>query len=154
MRFLLCCALTLGTLTALAEAVEPVKGSQPPTFRTIYTFTDGQDTAHPLCCPLALDPEGNLYGVTDGVYLYQALTYELAPPNSGLTGWTFTPLVTIGTSLYPSSCLARDTEGNLYGESYGEFECCGSIYELSPDGSGRWSTRGHLETCISGSQPG
>ena len=101
----------------------------------IYNFLSSYNT--PLG-GLIFESHGNLYGTfADGING----VFELTPANGN---WTFTALYTqdySGLEAYRST-LARDSAGNLYGtaEFGGDFtNCtygCGTVYELTPSGSG------------------
>jgi uncharacterized repeat protein (TIGR03803 family) len=104
--------------------------------------TDGQE---PYLVQLVLDASGNLYGTTEYGGAYQNGTvFELSPAAGG--GWTesvlhsFNPGTTDGLS--PSSGLIIDASGNLYGTAYfGGANNAGSVFEVSPAGSGRWTEK-------------
>ena len=105
---------------------------------TIYSFTQ-----HESFWPeggLVEDAGGNLYGTTVGGGTYGTGTvYELSPPAKGSTTWKQTVLYNFqpwGTTGYtPSSELAIDTKGDLFGVTWagGDARChCGVLYELVP----------------------
>ena len=107
-------------------------------FALLYSFGD-HDLA---CCPrgsLILDSGGNLYGTG-------ASAFELSP---GREGWTETILHEFtgnnGDGVGPYAGPIRDTVGNLYGTTLyggGSKECddgCGTVWELSPPASGRYT---------------
>jgi hypothetical protein len=86
---------------------------------------------------LALDAQGNLYGVTgDGPvinkHLYAGAVFELSPAANG--NWTETVLYMWPGGGQPESGLVRDGAGNLYGNH-------GLTFELSPGSGGQWSER-------------
>jgi len=102
---------------------------------------------------LISDAAGNLYGVTtDGGFGYGSV-YELSPTGNG--GWTATSLYLFQPGEdghYPVGGLVRDSSGNLYGtteEGGSNLFCtndwdvlpCGTVFELSPNGSGGWSEK-------------
>ncbi|MGO9516897.1 MAG: choice-of-anchor tandem repeat GloVer-containing protein, partial [Candidatus Korobacteraceae bacterium] len=127
--------------------------TRPPTPLTpwlenlLYPFTGGGDGANPNVGNLIFDQAGNLYGTaTFGGASGLGVVFELSPSNGG---WTETVLYSFaggndGNS--PYSGLVFDKAGNLYGTtSYGGGPgCggtgCGTVYELTPSGSG-WSER-------------
>jgi uncharacterized repeat protein (TIGR03803 family) len=108
---------------------------------------------------LIFDQAGNLYGTTSGGgALDQGAVFELSPNGGG--GWTETVLYSFqGNDLgntdgaWPSGNLTLDKSKNLYGttENGGDpdpacdaffvhiFSGCGTVFELSPNGSGGWT---------------
>jgi uncharacterized repeat protein (TIGR03803 family) len=99
--------------------------------------------------PLVADSAGNLYGVT-GVPGGGTI-FELSPPAQENGSWTETTLFTFnGTSdgNEPESGLVMDSNGNLYGTTFGggSGSCtlggasigCGVVFELSQSG-GSWN---------------
>jgi len=75
---------------------------------------------------LIFDSVGNLYGTAyTGVF-------ELSPSGAG---WT--EQVIYGA--YQQGGLTMDAAGNIYGEAYGGTYLDGTVFELSPDGSGGWN---------------
>jgi len=118
----------------------------------LYNFTGGADGLGPLAGVIQ-DAAGNLYGNTGegGSYAGSCsfgcgVVFELSPTGSG---WTETVLYTFtgapdGAS--PVAKLLKDRAGNLYGttssggsSSACSFEYpggCGTVFELSPNGSG------------------
>jgi uncharacterized repeat protein (TIGR03803 family) len=107
----------------------------------LYEFTGKMDGGNPFY-GLVLDRAGNLYGVTLSGGAYQVGTvFKLSPSNGG---WTFTRLYTFGDGgendlSVPSSNVALDSAGNLYGTSpsSGRFQQ-GAVYKLTPTASGDW----------------
>lgn len=89
-----------------------------------------------------LDASSNLYGTT----IYGGASgvgevYELLPQGAGK--WTFKTLYSFnlsGDGYYPMACLVFDQAGNLYGTTYqGGTSNLGTVFELTPDGSGGWT---------------
>jgi len=124
--------------------------------QVLYSFQGGNDGADPSG-GLIFDSEGNLYGTTqwggggpcsgepapNGVYSGCGTVFKLSPNGSG--GWTETVLYRFqgGTDgIQPSSGLIFDQTGNLYGTTAsggGPSSCCGTVFELSPNGNGGWT---------------
>jgi uncharacterized repeat protein (TIGR03803 family) len=115
----------------------------------IYSFQGGNDGAQPSA-GLIFDQAGNLYGTTLAGGVYSSGTvFELSPNGGG--PWTETILYSFGSSNSDGAepqGLIFDKSGNLYGTtlSGGNHECdhdgsasCGTVFELSPDGSGGWA---------------
>jgi uncharacterized repeat protein (TIGR03803 family) len=120
-------------------------GSGGWTEKKLYNFrNDGLDGTTPYGS-LIFDAAGNLYGTTSQGGDYGSGTvFELTPNGSG--GWTEKKLhnfsffygTTDGNS--PQSSLIFDRAGNLYGTTSqgGDFKV-GTVFELSPNGSGGWT---------------
>jgi uncharacterized repeat protein (TIGR03803 family) len=118
---------------------------------TLHKFSGIFDGAGPEG-NLIPDASGNLYGTTSYGGSTQCIPYagcggtvfELSPTQHG---WKETVLYTFpygrlrGSS--PQSGLSMDPNGNLYGTTYygGGVSCqrgCGTVFELSRDGGGKW----------------
>ena len=102
-----------------------------------YRFNGREDGSAPICT-LAFDAQGNIYGTASS---YQAngygTVYKLSPSTQG---WAFSLLYNFTGGAdggYPFVGVARDSTGNLYGtaDQFGTHGY-GTIYELSPSGSG------------------
>jgi uncharacterized repeat protein (TIGR03803 family) len=116
-------------------------GSSSWTLNALYTFTGGNDGWRPD--GLTFDVNGSLLGVSQfGGAFNSGTVFELT---AGVAGWTESVLYTFtggSDGAYPSSQLIFDSKGNLYGTASagGLVDCsgsgCGTIFELSPNGSG------------------
>lgn len=104
-------------------------------------FADGEGPQSTL----TVDAAGNLYGSTISGGNGSGVVYELSL-GSGI--WTESPLYTLGGSegSWPRGTMVFDAAGNLYGTTvYGGnlSDCggsgCGTVFELSPSGSGSWT---------------
>jgi len=122
-------------------------GSGGWTETILYVFQGGADGSVPSS-PLIFDHAGNLYGTTAGGGTYSSGTvFELSPNSNG--GWTETILYSFGGTASDGAepqGLIFDGSGNLYGttELGGLPQCyhndpCGTVFELSPNGSGGWT---------------
>ena len=129
------------------------KLTPPPTFcrsvlcywneTVLYEFQGGSDGAGPTLGNVVFDTAGNLYGTTAGGGTSgNGTVYELSPPNGS---WTEKVLYSFGggsDGSDPYSTLIFDAAGNLYGTTVagGGSGCsghgCGTVFELSPAGSG------------------
>ena len=120
--------------------------SGPWTETLIYEFTGRTDGGYPLA-GLTFDAQGNLYGTAGrGGANGTGAVFELSPQGSG---WVYRVLYSFGASLTgdgvePNSPVIFDDKGNLYGTTFegghsGCFTGCGTVFELSPDGSGGWT---------------
>ena len=107
--------------------------------RILYSFgTTSQDGASPNVGLLARS--NLLYGVTSaGGANGRGTIFQLAPPSNPADPWIETILHNFaGTDgAFPSSELAMDSEGNLYGTTLlGGANDVGSVYRLTPPTSG------------------
>ena len=107
----------------------------------LYEFTGGADGGNPFF-GLVPDNWGNLYGVTRSGGSHHAGTVFKLSHSKG--GWAFTRIYTFGDGglsdqSEPSSNVALDSAGNLYGTSAssGRFQL-GTVYRLTPSASGDW----------------
>ena len=93
---------------------------------------------------LIFDAQGNLYGTTGGT------VFELSSGTGGVWTekllWTFAGYPTDGSG--PMGGLIFDSEGNLYGTTKSggsgrdsEYIGLGTVFELSPEGSGSWTEK-------------
>jgi hypothetical protein len=102
---------------------------------------------------LVLDSVGAVYGTALGgtgcpsnVHLGCGIVFQLVPPSTGGT-WTEDILYEFGSAgsadgLYPSSGIAFDSTGTLYGTTYGGGKNLnGTVFQLTPPtgGVGPWS---------------
>ncbi len=114
---------------------------------TLYQFTFGLDGAYPKG-PLILDQAGNIYGTATNSdsQRHKGSVWELSPSGSG---WTFNVIHEFADSDgagWPNGGLIFDRSGKLWGVGGfgGAQDCgdpqlpnwCGSIFELTPSGSG------------------
>jgi len=119
---------------------------------TIHTFNDGIGGGVPVGT-LAIDPKGNLYGVTeqggtgpcDSVLgAGCGVIYRLSPNGDGTFGfkvlYSFSQPGTVDDGSYPNAGVVIGRDGSLYGttEFGGSFVCdCGIVYRLTANG-GQW----------------
>jgi uncharacterized repeat protein (TIGR03803 family) len=112
----------------------------------LHSF-NGADGAGPTC-NLVFDAAGNLYGTTyQGGSNNLGTVFELLPNGSG--GWTEKKLHNFGTGTdgtYPYAGLTLDNSGNLYGTTFMggssvREDGCGTVFEVSPNGSGGWTEK-------------
>jgi len=87
------------------------------------------------------DGSGNLYGTTEGGGVYGSGTVFVSAPMHG----TEKVLHNFGTAMDgqdPKASLIFDAAGNLYGTTYaGGTHGAGTVFELTPNGSGGWTER-------------
>jgi uncharacterized repeat protein (TIGR03803 family) len=111
---------------------------------TLHKFTGGADGQTPINS-LIIDSQGNLYGTALGPGSdcppSCGNAFELSP---GTGKWKFTVLhkfVDGKNGGQPSSPLAMDRAGNLYGTTEFGGNHIGTIYQLSPNGGGAWTLK-------------
>lgn len=128
---------------------------------TLYTFTGGTDGGLPRY-EVTLDSEGNLYGTTVVSTPGYGTVFELTPTSSG--PWNLSTLYTFqdgADGASPGGGVVLDSAGNIYGvagQAGNLADCrkqgCGTVFELSPNGSGGWTENTILTfTGTNGSNP-
>ena len=110
----------------------------------IHAFTGKSDGAVGSLGPLLVDAAGDLFGVTElGGKFGAGVAFKMTPGTGGT--FTFTTIHTFkGTpdAGSPYGGLIPDSAGNLYGTTYfGGTNGAGSVYELTPQSTGRYSER-------------
>jgi uncharacterized repeat protein (TIGR03803 family) len=115
------------------------------TENVLYSFAGGSDGRNPSD-GLTADNAGNFYGTTEEGGGSATCTngcgvvFELSPSGSG---WTERILYSFqGTTdgMYPNSGVVMDAAGNLYGNTWeGGSGGGGTVYKLTPSGSGNYS---------------
>jgi uncharacterized repeat protein (TIGR03803 family) len=116
------------------------------TFRTLYSFQGQADGGVPYA-GLVFDQVGNLWGATTSYGSGNGGTvFELTPSGSN---WNFTTIYDFagpngGFNPGPAANLALDSRGNIYGTTHldGLYNF-GSVFKLSPNGSGYTYTSLH-----------
>ena len=112
------------------------------TEQVLHSFNNvDTDGASPAAGPI-FDTAGNLYSTTAGGGTYlKGTVFELTPTAGG--GWTETVLHNFGNGTdgaTPIAGLIFDAAGNLYSTtSGGGTSGNGTVFELSPNGSGGWT---------------
>ncbi len=124
--------------------------------KVLHSFGNGEDGIYPFA-GLVFDAAGNLYGTTNSGGIHNCDTYppgcgmvfELSPKQGG--GWTkkVLPSFDYWDGAYPTTGLIIDAAGNLYGTTpfggihgcFGGGLNCGTVFELSPNGSGGWTEK-------------
>jgi uncharacterized repeat protein (TIGR03803 family) len=118
----------------------PPKGKGGSWTQTVlHNFTGGSDGADPYP-GLVLGANGVLYGTAaSGASASTGIVFQLTPPSGGSGSWTETVLTSGGP--VPSSELAMDPSGNLYGTTdTGGSSNCGEVFKVSPpSGGGEWT---------------
>jgi uncharacterized repeat protein (TIGR03803 family) len=115
----------------------PLNGIGLWTQTILYSFCSQAncvDGANPQA-GVILDSAGNLYGTTELGGIGGGTVFELSPTQSGWTESVISSFSGGGSS--PESGLIFDAVGNLYGTTaYGGGGGAGTVFELSPTGSG------------------
>ena len=94
---------------------------------------------------MIFDAAGNLYGTTLTGGIHNAgSVFKLSPQGNG--SWTARVLHSFNNNgsdgYYPYGSLIADAAGNFYGTTlYGGIHRQGTVFELSPNGSGGWTEK-------------
>src|SRR6202451_243680 len=119
------------------------------TKETLFDFPGGAMGSTPYS-GLVMDKNGNLYGTTFGTETLPSASVAFKLSHTS-NGWTETVLHLFtgqGDGLNPAAGVTLDGKGNIFGTTqYGGTEnCkngygtpCGTVYEISPNGSGGWN---------------
>lgn len=138
-----------GTASAIFNLRPPAtvcKSVLCPWTDTIINFT--HQCCYTLGSVLTFDAVGNIYSTSSigGTYVHDCggvgcgFVFELMPSNGG---WTETDLYSFsgyGDGAFPESGVILDHAGNLYGTTEGFGSGNGTVFELTPSGSG-WAGR-------------
>jgi uncharacterized repeat protein (TIGR03803 family) len=109
---------TLMLLVVLGLGAVTTQSAQAQTFTLLYSFRASPDGAYPYA-GLVRDTEGNLYGTTyEGGSANLGAVFVVSPSGSGGVLYSFVGGV-YKDGQYPYAGVVRDTEGNLYGTTYG-----------------------------------
>ncbi len=112
---------------------------------TLYSFTGGEDGAHPGLGSLVRGADGTLYGTTvAGGSNGKGTAFSLSAPRTAkacitvLCPWKETvlhPFGGAGDGDFPNGAIIFDSAGNLYGTTtYGGAYGNGTVFELTPAG--------------------
>jgi len=128
----------LGTIYALHA-----KSNGSWAFRVIHTFTGGSDGSSGSAGKLLLRG-GRVYGAaTTGGASGAGVVFELTPTQTG--EWGFKTLYSFRGApdgVFPYGAVLFDAAGRLYGTTYyGGTNDLGTVYQLSPRGTGEWNER-------------
>jgi len=104
----------------------------------MYEFTGGQDGADPIYGSVVFDNDGNLYDTASaGGTAGRGVVFELVRSNGGWTEQVLYNFQGGSDGWQPVGGMVFDSAGNLYGTTIaGGTLDCGTIFELSPNGSG------------------
>jgi uncharacterized repeat protein (TIGR03803 family) len=132
-----------GTVYNLRPSPKVCVSALCPWIETVlYRFTGGNDGRNPWA-GVVFDQSGNLYGATsNGDSAGAGVVYELMPFHGGWTDQVLYTFTGGQDGENPLATLTLDNAGNLYGTTNvggtpgcGDFGC-GTVYELTPSGSG------------------
>jgi uncharacterized repeat protein (TIGR03803 family) len=132
------CAPGCGTVYKLTPPPSFCRSASCPWTETVLYFFQDTDGAGPAGGKLIFDQAGNLYGTTYyGGTNGWGTVFELTPSSGS---WTETVLHSFSgdeDGFFPWSGVISDSASNLYGTTEsGGANSAGTVYELSPSGSG------------------
>jgi uncharacterized repeat protein (TIGR03803 family) len=137
-----------GTVFNLKPQVKACKTALCPWTETVlYRFAGNSDGVYPNFGDLVVDQASNIYGVTSHGGLYGncpssgnsyacGTAYKLTRSGGS---WNKTTLYNFGQNgdgAVPLGGLALDSTGKLYGTTFQGGSCCGTVFQLTPSGSG------------------
>ncbi|MGD0932221.1 MAG: choice-of-anchor tandem repeat GloVer-containing protein [Candidatus Korobacteraceae bacterium] len=130
-----------GTVFQLSPPASICKAVLCPWNETVlYRFPGGPDGGVPGTGDILFDRQGNIYGTTQSGGAHDAGTVYMLTPSNGT--WVHSVIYSFTGGQdggYPMAGVIADAAGNLYGTTQsGGSGNGGTIYELSPSGSG-WS---------------
>jgi uncharacterized repeat protein (TIGR03803 family) len=136
---------TGGTVFGLTPPTALCKSETCPPLWTsslLHAFHGLNDGNTPEYGDLAWDHQGNIYGTTalGGPY-GQGTVYELMPPVPPNDTWTESVLYSFTGHMdggLPQGGVILDSNGNVYGTSYGDLVSGGNVFELTNNG-GQWT---------------
>jgi uncharacterized repeat protein (TIGR03803 family) len=120
-------------------------GSGGWTTKVLHNFGIADNDGRTPYAGLIFDGSGNLYGTTGlGGTQGRGTVFELSPNGSG--GWTERVINNFGIAendgRVPFAGLIFDGSGNLYGTTAGGgSEDLGTVFEMTPNGSGGWTEK-------------
>jgi uncharacterized protein YceK len=151
------CSFNANNCGVVFSLTPPPAGKTAWTEKVLYSFTGGSDGLAPIGA-LTIK-SGALYGTAmSGGYgcdIYGCGTvFQLTPPKTGKTAWTFTALYAFKGGAdggVPMAGVTFGTSGALYGTTYqfgskntnidcGSAVGCGTVFQLAPPASGtKWT---------------
>jgi uncharacterized repeat protein (TIGR03803 family) len=118
------------------------QGGGTYTFEVIHAFTGGKDGGDPTGDLVMF--KGSLYGVTydGGVNCGNGIgcgtVYRLTKSGGKWVETVLHGFNNHGDGYHPYAGVAIDSDGNLYGTTFGGLFANGTVFKLSPQGSGRY----------------
>ena len=164
------CSFGANNCGVVFSLTPPAKGKTAWTETVLHSFTGGADGVAPVGALIARG--GVLYGTAMaggyGCNIYGCGTvFSLTPPAAGKTAWSFKALYAFKGGAdggAPMAAVTMAASGALYGTTFqygdtsidcGRFVGCGTIFKLTPPGSGETSwTETPLYRFTSGSTGG
>lgn len=144
-----------GTVYNLQPPLSVCKSTSCPWLETaLYKFVNGPGGVYPFG-GVAFDHAGNIYGTTQlgGIGEDGGIAYELTPSGRDWEGSVLISF-TAATGDEPYDTLVLDSSGNVYGTARGGgANGYGTVFELSPNGSGWTENILHSFTAGDGAQP-
>ncbi|MGA8151795.1 MAG: choice-of-anchor tandem repeat GloVer-containing protein [Terriglobales bacterium] len=142
-------ALAAVTVTFIVILAFASATAAQPQYKVLHTFSN--DRANPDGTSpyggLILDAAGNLYGTTafgygDGCYWHGCGTaFILTQKPDG--SWRETAILLdffwTDPGSWPMAGLTFDANGNLYGTTAGDYQCCGRVFAGTPNSDGTWT---------------
>jgi uncharacterized repeat protein (TIGR03803 family) len=134
------CGEGCGTVFNLKPSPSACKTALCPWTETvIYSFSGSSDGANPGYGDLTFDPTGHIYGTTYfGGNNARGVVYELTPSGGSWTESAIYLFTGGADGDNPYSSVIFDGAGNLYGTANGGGSGHGTVFQLTPSGSG-WS---------------
>jgi len=141
--------ITLLLLTVLLSAAHAVAQQDSPKEKVLVSFTAEGSVGNTPIGALISDGAGNYYGVNTIGGVGGGTVFKMSPAAEG--GWTVKLIDALPSSSGYPNALVMDSSGNLYGtlwsggskictDGFGDYDC-GAVYELSPNGSGKWTEK-------------
>jgi uncharacterized repeat protein (TIGR03803 family) len=132
-----CSGFGCGTLYRLRPPLSAPRSVIAPWSETVvHRFTGGADGLHPQG-DLTFDPQGNIYGTTvAGGDFNWGTIYKVTPAGGGWTQSVLFSARNDESGAEPSGGVVRDAAGNLYGTFQFSLGGYGTVFQLSPSGSG------------------
>ena len=133
----------VGGAHGAGEVFELSRNTGVWTETVLYSFTGGVDGANPYYAGVIFDSTGNLYGTTVGGGTFGFGTVFELTPNG--TSWSERVLYSFAggnDGASPYAGVIFDVAGGLYGTTFagGSYDE-GTVFRLTPSGSGQWSER-------------
>jgi hypothetical protein len=136
LRITVAAALVIVASVACAQS----NGPWPYCKTILHSFAGAPSDGAGPSSRLIVDRNGALYGTTPtGGSMNQGAVFMLTPPAPGQTQWTETVLYSFqgGRDGNAPANLIFDAQGALYGTTAGESGSAGTVFKLTPPGTGQ-----------------